>query len=120
MEVLPDRCTFYPLPPWRAQGKGGYLCILVLLLKPVGIMDTHRDPHLRQIPDQCPYPHCLTPPGQDPSGEAGKEGTVGKGGCTFGEGRILGKGWSEVEVFHQSHGPHCTNLQEYSKWSLYC
>ncbi|GFS24952.1 hypothetical protein ElyMa_001675800 [Elysia marginata] len=44
-------------------------------------MDTHGDPHLRWIPDRCPYPHCPNPTGQGPSGEAGK------GGGLLGRGR---------------------------------
>ncbi|GFR96918.1 protein ANTAGONIST OF LIKE HETEROCHROMATIN PROTEIN 1, partial [Elysia marginata] len=41
---------------------------------------------LRRIPDQCPYPHCLNPLGQEPSREAEKEETAGKG-RNAGEGR---------------------------------
>ncbi|GFR75513.1 hypothetical protein ElyMa_003921800 [Elysia marginata] len=45
-------------------------------------MDTHQDPHLRRIPDQCPCPHYLNPPGQEPSGEAEKGGDCWEGaGC---------------------------------------
>ncbi|GFS00885.1 hypothetical protein ElyMa_001082200 [Elysia marginata] len=89
MEVLPDPYIFYPLPPWRAQRKGDTL----LLLKPVGMMDTHQDPHLRRIPDQCPYPHCLNPPGQEPSGEAEKGGgTAGKGMAVGKEGGLPARG----------------------------
>ncbi|GFR66777.1 hypothetical protein ElyMa_000235900 [Elysia marginata] len=52
-------------------------------------MDTYGDQHLRRIPDQCPYPHCLIPPGQEPSREAEKRETAGKGGggCWRGAGR---------------------------------
>ncbi|GFR93653.1 hypothetical protein ElyMa_002648300 [Elysia marginata] len=53
------------------------------------------------------------------SSEAGALGGGWEGGDCRG-GQVVGKGWGEVEMFHPSHGPHCTNLQEYSKWSLYC
>ncbi|GFR76864.1 hypothetical protein ElyMa_005810800 [Elysia marginata] len=90
-EGLPDLYISHFLPSWRAQGKGDHLNIC-FLLKPVGIMDTQRDPHLRRTPDQCPYPHCLTPPGQEPSVKAGKEGIAGKG-------RAADEGQGEAETF---------------------
>ncbi|GFS07752.1 hypothetical protein ElyMa_004740200 [Elysia marginata] len=76
MEVLPDPYIFYPLPPWRAQGKGDTM----LLFKPVGLMDTHQYPHLRRIPDQCPYPHCLNPLGRSPRGRLRRRRLLGRGG----------------------------------------
>ncbi|GFR96021.1 hypothetical protein ElyMa_006287600 [Elysia marginata] len=106
-EALPDLYIFYPLPPWRAEGKGDTW----LLLKLVGIMDTHEDPHLRRIPE-CPYPRCLNPPGQEPSGEAEKGGGVAGEGQGEAETFRLPYGW-QTHLNHQdphpaSHGSHLT------------
>ncbi|GFR74004.1 hypothetical protein ElyMa_002152100 [Elysia marginata] len=103
MEVLPDLFRFLTLAALGGSGEGELSVHLVF-----GIMDTHEDPHLWRIPNQCSYPHCMNLPGQEPSWEVGKGGggTVWKG-RTFGEGRFA-EGVGRAE--HLRPIPHHTCL----------